>query len=171
MSTVETRRGRSNREYHESLHFQRLRWRRSFFKPGYTIATNALHPKSRGRISLNSRDINDQPKIEPNYFSHPDDVRTIVASAQLALRLGLSPPFRRRGARVFDTPSPHCKHLRLFSDAYFACIIREVGRLVKHCIGMFPPMYCYEQKEGDTLGIWIIKCSYSCRGGIQWPPK
>ena len=106
-------------------HLQRLRWRRTFLKPGYTIATNALHPKSRGRISLNTRSILDQPKIEPNYFAHPDDVRTIVASAQLALRLGLSPPFRRRGARVFDTPSPHCKHLRLFSDAYFACIIRE----------------------------------------------
>ena len=105
--------------------FQRLRWRRTFLKPGYTIATNALHPKSRGRISLNTRSILDQPKIEPNYFAHPDDVRTIVASARLALRLGLSPPFRRRGARVFDTPSPHCRHLRLFSDAYFACIIRE----------------------------------------------
>ena len=99
-------------------------------KPGYTIATDVLHPKSRGRISLNSRDINDQPKIEPNYFSHPDDVRTAVAGAQLALRIGLAPPFKKRGAKVFNTPSPRCKHLRLFSDAYWACIIRDVWRLV-----------------------------------------
>ena len=32
--------------------------------------------------SLYSRDINQQPKIEPNYFSHPDDVRDAVFGAQ-----------------------------------------------------------------------------------------
>ena len=99
-------------------------------KPGYTIATDVLHPKSRGRISLYSRDINDQPKIEPNYFSHPDDVRTAVFGAQLALRIGLAPPFKKRGAKVYNQPSPRCKHLKLFSDAYWACIIRDVWILV-----------------------------------------
>ena len=87
-------------------------------KPGYTIATDVMHPKSRGRISLNSRDINVQPKIEPNYFSHPDDVRDAVFGAQLALRIGLAPPFKKHGAKVYDQPSPRCKHLKLFSDAY-----------------------------------------------------
>ena len=45
--------------------------------------------------------------------------------AQLALRIGLAPPFKRMGAKVYDQPSPRCKHLKLFSDAYWACIIRD----------------------------------------------
>ena len=66
-----------------------MRWRRSYLKPGYTIATDILHPKSRGRISLYSRDINQQPKIEPNYFSHPDDVRDAVFGAQGRNSIGI----------------------------------------------------------------------------------
>ena len=99
-------------------------------KPGYTVASYILHPKSRGRVSLISRDINEQPKIEPNYFAHPDDARSLIDCTQMALRIGLAPPFKKHGAKVFDTPSPRCRHLKLFSDAYWACNIRDDRRLV-----------------------------------------
>ena len=56
-------------------------------KPGYTVASYILHPKSRGRISLYSRDINDQPKIEPNYFSHPDDIKVLVEGIKISLAM------------------------------------------------------------------------------------
>jgi choline dehydrogenase-like flavoprotein len=67
--------------------FQIARWRSIAFRPGFSIATNVLHPKSRGRVSLYSRNIDDQPKIEPNYFTHPHDVKIGVLGAKLAMRV------------------------------------------------------------------------------------
>ena len=76
------------------------------------IAVNLLHPKSRGRISLNSQDIEDQPRIEPNYYAHPDDVRLAVEGAKLALEIGGSAPFKRIGARPYRTPIRECRKVQ-----------------------------------------------------------
>ena len=37
-----------------------------------------MRPKSRGRISLQSSDPQDYPLIQPNYFSHPDDIKILI---------------------------------------------------------------------------------------------
>lgn len=42
-----------------------------------------LRPKSRGRLRLKSRNSFYWPKMEPNYFHHPDDLNTLVQGAKL----------------------------------------------------------------------------------------
>lgn len=39
-------------------------------------------PKSRGKISLRSTDPNDYPKIEPNYLTHPDDIKVLIEGSK-----------------------------------------------------------------------------------------
>lgn len=60
----------------------------------FTASVCNLRPKSRGRVEITSRDPGDAPLIDPQYLSHPDDLRvaadairvtrTIVESAALA---------------------------------------------------------------------------------------
>ena len=38
----------------------------------------------------------DPPVIEPNYFAHPDDVKTLTLGIRLAARLGVAPPYKVR---------------------------------------------------------------------------
>ena len=40
---------------------------------GFTINTTFLRPKSRGEVRIPSADPNDEPLINPRYFSHPED--------------------------------------------------------------------------------------------------
>lgn len=42
------------------------------------VAINQELPKSRGSITLRSNDPFDHPIIEPNCFSHPDDIEVMV---------------------------------------------------------------------------------------------
>ena len=48
------------------------------FKEGFSMYPVLMRPKSRGRISLQSSDPQDYPRIQPNYFSHTDDIKTLI---------------------------------------------------------------------------------------------
>ncbi|MEP4484268.1 MAG: GMC family oxidoreductase N-terminal domain-containing protein [Halioglobus sp.] len=47
-------------------------------KKGYSCHICILRPKSSGRVSLQSSSPTDPPEIDFNFFSHPDDKKTIV---------------------------------------------------------------------------------------------
>lgn len=36
-----------------------------------------IRPRSIGRLTLRSANFTDQPKINPNYFDHPEDLQTL----------------------------------------------------------------------------------------------
>ncbi|CAN7985730.1 unnamed protein product, partial [Ixodes hexagonus] len=44
-------------------------------KPSFQLTATLNRPKSRGYLRLNSTDPHDKPLINPNYLSHPDDVK------------------------------------------------------------------------------------------------
>ncbi|CAL1273602.1 unnamed protein product [Larinioides sclopetarius] len=48
-------------------------------KPFYWCLCQILHPKGRGYVALRSSDPYDSPIIDPKYFSHPDDIKIVVA--------------------------------------------------------------------------------------------
>ena len=48
------------------------------FSEGFSLYPILLRPKSRGKISLRSSDPQDYPKIQPNYLTHPDDVKVLI---------------------------------------------------------------------------------------------
>jgi len=45
---------------------------------GFTILPSLIQPKSRGYVSLQSKNPNEAPIIQPNYLEHPDDLKTLV---------------------------------------------------------------------------------------------
>jgi choline dehydrogenase len=62
--------------------------------------------KSEGTISLRSADPHDQPVIDLNYLSHPDDLPRLVTNTRTAVSLLRSPEFKRLGARVVGPSEP-----------------------------------------------------------------
>lgn len=52
--------------------------REIFGGEGFTIRPVLLRPKSRGTITLQSRNPDHHPLIDPKLLSHPDDVKTLV---------------------------------------------------------------------------------------------
>ena len=60
---------------------------------GWTIGAGIAHPKSRGVVSLSGPNASDSVVIDTNFLSHPDDLKTALASIELGRELGASPAF------------------------------------------------------------------------------
>ncbi|MEI7587451.1 GMC family oxidoreductase N-terminal domain-containing protein [Runella sp.] len=46
-------------------------------RAGYSINVIILHPESKGQVTLKSKDINESPNIDPNYFGDPNDLENL----------------------------------------------------------------------------------------------
>jgi choline dehydrogenase len=114
----------------------------------FVVVVN-LRPKSFGEIKLPSRDPFVNPIIQPNYFSHPDDMRVLVdGNLPNSIRETYLNPvlpgwthiiyqyffycpgvrqtsYRRINARLIENHLPGCEHEILKSDAYYECYIRH----------------------------------------------
>jgi choline dehydrogenase len=56
-------------------------------------------PKSRGRLTLKSRDPRAQAEIDPGYFTHPEDMETMIHGVRLGRRIAQAGPLATWGNR------------------------------------------------------------------------
>ncbi len=61
--------------------------RRQHLGHGFTLHTTLMRPKSRGSVTLQSADPHQPPKIDPGFFSHPDDMAVSIKGAQLGFEV------------------------------------------------------------------------------------
>lgn len=92
---------------------------------GITIAAVLLQPESRGRVSLNGRDV----VIDPCYLSAEIDVRRLIAGLKVAKQLAAAPalkPFAGEPMEPYWAPE---------SDEELARWVRERGETLYHPVG------------------------------------
>jgi choline dehydrogenase len=65
----------------------------------YGIVVILGKPKSRGRLGLRSRDVQEQAHLDPAYYTHPEDMQTMLAAVRLARRISESEGLVRWGNR------------------------------------------------------------------------
>lgn len=99
-----------------------------FWKHGMTNHVLLLNPKSRGTVTLASPDYRDDPLIDFRYFSHPDDMKTMVEGVKRTARMFETPTMSRLVKR--DLQTAHCK-----SDDDWTDYCRAVGHTNYHPVG------------------------------------
>ncbi|KAI8045070.1 glucose dehydrogenase [FAD, quinone] [Drosophila gunungcola] len=104
-------------------------------KETFGLVPVLLRPKSRGRISLRSRNPFHWPRMEPNFMQHPDDVRAMIEGIEMILKLARSKPMVKMGTRFHDRPFPGCQHLKFASEEYWRCCLRRYGSSLQHQSG------------------------------------
>lgn len=72
---------------------------------GFAISVVGLYPKSRGRVTLASADPRAAPRVDPNLFSHPDDVALMLRGLKLGRRITQAQSFARYKAKEVQ-PGP-----------------------------------------------------------------
>ncbi|XP_069950744.1 glucose dehydrogenase [FAD, quinone]-like [Cherax quadricarinatus] len=103
---------------------------------GFTIGPMLTRPKSRGTIRLSSSNPKAAPLIDPNYLSHPDDVKTLIKGIRFSLTVGEAPALRvEHGARFHDKVLPGCESEVFGSDEYWACYTRFMAKTTFHPVG------------------------------------
>jgi choline dehydrogenase len=68
----------------------------------FTIGSVIERQKSRGRLTLTSRDPHVQPRIENRFLEHPDDVTRLVEGVRMALDIGARPEFEAVSAGLLS---------------------------------------------------------------------
>lgn len=93
-----------------------------------------MRPKSRGRVRLKGRNPFQWPRMEPNYFSDPndDDLETLVRGAKFVVELGESKSFRKYGSRFHAQPFLGCESHLVGSDDYWRCCIKGYTSSLQH---------------------------------------
>ncbi len=93
---------------------------------GITLNSYTARPKSRGTVRLRSANPEDAPLIDPNFLSHPDDLRISVEGVKIS-------------REIFSQPSlqKHIRHIRFPDDSVrtqkdFEAYARQYGRTSYH---------------------------------------
>jgi choline dehydrogenase len=80
-------------QFHFSLLLHEDHGRTIIRKEGFSAVGTQLRPLSRGRVMIASADPAESPVIDPNYLSHPEDVRVLRESIRMARAVIAQPAF------------------------------------------------------------------------------
>lgn len=105
-------------------------------KDTFSILPMILRPKSRGFIKLQSKNPLRYPLLYHNYLTHPDDVNVMREGVKLAVAFGETDSLKKQfGAKFHSKAVPNCKHLPLYTDEYWECLIRQYTMTIYHMSG------------------------------------
>ncbi len=96
---------------------------------GLSCHTCLLRPKSRGEVTLQSADPSDDPKIDPKFLSHPDDMRDMVAGYKKMMKVMNKEPLSKYTSSHVQRP------VDLDNDEDIEQAIREEADTVYHPVG------------------------------------
>lgn len=68
-------------------------------REGFSLVPFLSRPLSRGTVTLASTDPFSHPLIDPNYFSHPNDVITLVRGQSINVSHNLSNAFQETDSK------------------------------------------------------------------------
>ena len=103
--------------------------RESVWGTGLSCHTCLLRPKSRGEVTLQSADPTDDPKIDPKFLSHPDDMRDMVAGYKKMMKIMNKEPLSKYTSGHVQRP------VDLDNDEDIEQAIREDADTVCHPVG------------------------------------
>ncbi|CAG9786452.1 unnamed protein product [Diatraea saccharalis] len=96
---------------------------------------NTMHPKSRGKILLKSKDPKDYPLIHGGYYSNPDDLENQATYIEDVIRVINTTYFKKANAELVRFDLPACAGYEWGSREYWKCYSRELLVTVYHYTG------------------------------------
>ncbi|CAH2007894.1 unnamed protein product [Acanthoscelides obtectus] len=109
-------------------------WKPLENKPLLLVIPVLLHPKSKGHMTLLSKDPAESPLFFPNYFTDREnhDIKTFIASIREAQRIVKSPALAKFDAKIVDIPIPGCEKYGFDTDQYWECGLRTIISSIYH---------------------------------------
>ena len=123
-----------------------------YAKHGMSTHVLLLHPKSRGSVQIASPRWEDAPAIDYRYFSHPDDLATMVAGVRRVLQVYDTPTLKSRVKA--DLRTANCR-----TDEDYAQFCRNVAGTNYH-----PTSSCRMGPDAATSVVDARLCVHGLQG-------
>ncbi|XP_014290348.1 glucose dehydrogenase [FAD, quinone] isoform X1 [Halyomorpha halys] len=94
-----------------------------------------IHPQSSGRITLQSTDPYQHPLIDPNYFSEPQDLQTLMESLKYVSLIANSTAMQKYNSVFQDQFFTLCNNYTTYSDEFYNCVIKTYTTTIFHPVG------------------------------------
>jgi choline dehydrogenase len=101
----------------------------------WSILPLLLRPKSTGWIRLKSKNPLVYPDINPNYFTHKEDIDVLVEGIRLAMRVSNTSAFQRFGSKPHTIRMPGCHTYQFDTYEYWECALRHFTFTIYHPSG------------------------------------
>ncbi|XP_049269277.1 L-sorbose 1-dehydrogenase isoform X3 [Rhipicephalus sanguineus] len=103
-------------------------------RPGFRAITILNRPRSRGSISLRSKNPYEHPNIDPNMFEHPYDVKALAQGTKMFIdRILSADAMKSIGAKPSQQIFPPCADEGpLWSQEYNECLSRHTAIAAWH---------------------------------------
>ncbi|MFJ2462744.1 GMC family oxidoreductase [Pseudomonas sp. NPDC087615] len=108
--------------------------------PAFTASVCDLRPQSRGRIDIRSANPQDAPLIQPNYLSHPEDLRVAANAIRLTRRIVSAPALQAY------KPVEYLPGNSLQSEEQLHEAAAKIGTTIFHPVGT-----CRMGNDGDAV--------------------
>jgi len=103
--------------------------RQQLWGTGISCHTCLLRPKSRGEVTLKSADPFEDPKIDPKFLSHPDDMKDMIEGYKKMMKIMNKEPLSKYTSKHVYRP------IDLDDDDNIEQAIREEADTVYHPVG------------------------------------
>ncbi|RKP58559.1 GMC family oxidoreductase [Pararobbsia silviterrae] len=102
--------------------------RRLHYGAGYSLHVCVLRPRSRGTVTIESRDTRDAPVVDPRFLSDPYDAEAMLRGVKAARRILEAPALADHGGRELRTHD-------LKTDAELMAAVRADAETIYHPVG------------------------------------
>lgn len=96
------------------------------------VIPSLLHPKSRGTVTLKSKDPKDRPIIDPNYLSEKHDIDTLYKGIEFLVELSKTRAFKKFGVEILIMDYPECRNLEKLSENWWKCALTQLTTTFLH---------------------------------------
>ena len=124
------------------------------YEDAFGIRPALMHQKSRGEVLLGSADPLDRPRIHYNFLSHPDDLKTIIKGARIALEVAEQQAMKQYKGRMVGPP-------QVKTDADIEAWFRKTAITVHHpcCSCPIGPVLDPQLRVHGTQGLRVADAS------------
>lgn len=99
------------------------------------ISSTLLRPKSAGKLTLRSSNVNDAPRIQPKYYENSEDMETVLRSLRWLQKMANTPTMKDIGADIVRVNIGACNAIEFDTDDYWRCYAEHMASTLFHPVG------------------------------------
>lgn len=99
------------------------------------VLVTLLNPKSRGSVTLRSKNPRDRPIIDSGYFREEEDIETMISGIREFQRFFATTPFQVHEVQPLRANLPECDMYLYNSDEYLRCYLSYFTTTIYHPVG------------------------------------